>query len=139
MPLFGRSKRPKEVSLSDHDVLRIMEFVDEAWIHLAAAGWQGYDGYGRGMMFLDFETNESKYIPASNPHVSNPRDIYFADARKKMSKYDPRTEVVVVMHHFVYGNTTAMQLPTPKGMPTPPEAFRNSQTQQLDDEDWKWR
>jgi hypothetical protein len=137
MRLFGRSKRPKEVALSDDSVQLIMEFVHHGWIPIAAAGWQGYDGAGPGFLFMDFEEDETKYVPASNPHISNPRDPYFADARKKMKKYNPKTEVVVVFHQFVPGNTTSMLLPTPKGMPKPPEAFRMVQENPSLNADWE--
>lgn len=133
MPLFGRSKRPKEVELSDYSVREIMEFIDERWIALAGHGWQGYDGAGRGFVFVDFEDGETKYIPASNPHIANPRDPYWGDVRNKMKKYNPESEVVVVFHQFVPGNTTSMQLSTPKGMPKPREAAQLLRRYQLEE------
>lgn len=71
MPVFGR---PKQKPISDDDVLRIMELLDGAWLRLEAAAWQGYEGYGRGFLFMDFAADKTKYVPGSSPHVAVSRD-----------------------------------------------------------------
>lgn len=123
MPLFGRSKQPKEVPLSDFSMGHLRAYVDDSWISLAGIGWQGFNNAGRGCVLVDFEEGGTTYVPAANPHLANTGDTTWKDIRKKMKKYNPEKDVVVVLQNFVPGNTTAMLLSTPKGMPQPPEAF----------------
>src|SRR4051812_19615524 len=124
MPLFGKRNRAKQIPLTLEDNLRIMDLVESGWVRIAAAAWQGYDGYGRGFLFMDFVDNETKYVPASNPNFAASRDLQRDDIKRKVKAYDPQTELVLVLHNFVSGSQTAMQVPTSKGMPTPLEAYR---------------
>jgi hypothetical protein len=122
MSLFGRSTQPKDVPLSDFSMGHLRDYVDDRWISLAGVGWQGFNNAGRGCVLVDFEEGGTLFVAASNPHLSDSSDATWKDIRKKMKKYNPEKEVVV-LHNFVPGNTTTMVLPTPKGMPEPPEAF----------------
>lgn len=122
MPLFGRSKTAKEVPLSDFSWGQIEQFINDQWISLAGAAWDGFNHSGKGFLFVNFESEVTEYMPASNPHVADKRNAQWDDVRKMMKKYDPKNEVVLMFHHFVPGNTTTLLRATPKGMPPPMEA-----------------
>jgi hypothetical protein len=116
-------------------------FITEEWATIAAAAWRQYLSKGRGMVTIDFKTNDIKYLPATASQMADAQDGMTRDIRTMCQRYDPEREFVLLIkgaRDVKAAREGKLEpfysiLRPPAGQPTPREAHNAYQANSLYD------
>jgi hypothetical protein len=134
MPLFKKRKEEPAVPVTDNQMWEVLELLKRNWVRLGHDAWYGYKTKGRGLLLLDFAADTASYVPLAGTARGSQAEDY-------CRVYDPRFEMVILLHGFFGGDSVLCIKPrTPPDRPTPPESFIEFEEADLREEaEWMWR